>query len=122
MKSTLRRLIATLLIVTTSGFAWPHWASAGVIATDSVVASQSRDRVAAALARADVRTQLEAYGVRPADVEARLQALSDDEVAQLAQRIDTLPAGGLLEAILIIGLIIVVLDIFGVTNVFGLKK
>jgi hypothetical protein len=122
MKSALRRFTAILLIATTSGFGWPQFASAGVIGTDSLVVSQSRDRVAAALARAEVRTQLEAYGVRPGDVEARLQALSDDEVAQLAQRIDSLPAGGLLEAILIIALIIVVLDIFGVTNVFGLKK
>lgn len=119
MKSALRRFTAMLLIATTSCFAWPHWASAGVIQTESLVASQSRDRVAAALARADVRAQLEAYGVRPADVEARLQALSEDEISQLAQQIDSLPAGGnLLFAILVVLVIIAVLDIFGVTNVF----
>lgn len=56
--------------------------------------ANDRERIAAVLARDDVRAQLVSRGVDAAEVEARLAALTDAEAAQLAQDIDALPAGG----------------------------
>ena len=56
--------------------------------------ASDRERVAAVLARDEVRAQLVSRGVDAAQVEARLAALTDAETAQLAQDIDALPAGG----------------------------
>ena len=56
--------------------------------------ASDRERIAAVLARDDVRAQLVSRGVEAAQVDARLAALTDAEAARLAQDIDALPAGG----------------------------
>jgi len=71
-----RRLIASLLIVSIAGIGLPLPAHAGIVSTDAALASAERDRIASMLERADVRAQLEAYGVRAADVKARVAALT----------------------------------------------
>src|SRR5258708_8231166 len=93
MIAQLRRLVASLLIVSIAGIGLPLPAQAGIVSTDTALASAERDRIASMLDRADVRAQLEAYGVRAADVTARVAALTDEEAAQLAGRLDSLPAG-----------------------------
>ena len=62
-------------------------------------------------------------GVNPADAKARVASLTDDEAAQLASKIDNLPAGGdgvgaLIGALLIIFIVLLITDILGVTHVF----
>jgi hypothetical protein len=95
-----------------------------MIGTESVAAAASRDRIGAALARADVRTQLEAAGVRPEDVQARVQALTDDEAVQLAQQLDNLPAGGngIVGAIVLVFVVLLITDILGYTKVFPFTR
>ncbi|HEY5899313.1 MAG TPA: PA2779 family protein [Burkholderiales bacterium] len=44
--------------------------------------------------RAEVAQKLVALGVDAVDASARVEALTDDEVARLVEGIDTLPAGG----------------------------
>jgi hypothetical protein len=53
-------------------------------------------------------------------VEARVAALSDEEAAQLAARLDELPAGGsdFLTIALIVFLVLLFTDIMGYTKVF----
>jgi cytochrome c553 len=72
-------------------------ATAGLVGTDQVAAPQQseRERVKALVARPDVARKLETLGVLPKDAQARVDALTDAEVASLAARIDALPAGGL---------------------------
>src|SRR5207244_13277519 len=94
MIARLRRLVASLLIVSIAGIGLPLPAHAGIVSTDAAFASAERGRIASMLERADVRAQLEAYGVRAADVKARVAALTDEEAAQLAGRLDSLPARG----------------------------
>ena len=111
-----RRLIALLLILS---LALP--AQAGMLATESALA---RERIAAALERAEVQAALAAYGVGPSDAQSRVAAMTDAEAAQLAARIDELPAGGIgiLGAALVVFLVLLLTDILGYTKVFPFTK
>lgn len=91
MKTTVRRSVASLLIVSMTALGMPT--RAGTVSTEDTIAAK-RDRVAAMLDRADVRAQLEAHGVSASDARARVQAMTDEEVAHVVDRIDSLPAGG----------------------------
>lgn len=124
MTNRLRSAIASALIVATAGTALPLPAAAGMIGTDAVTAAASRDRIGAAIAREDVRVRLEASGVRPDEVWARVNALTDDEAAQLAQQLDNLPAGGdgIVGAIALVFIVLLLTDILGYTKVFPFTR
>ncbi len=123
MKTTKKRVVAGLLAAALSAGAPPP-AVANIIATDAVVASTTRDRIAQALARAEVRARLVAYGVDPVEVQARVNALTDREAAQLADRIDTLPAGGdaFIGALVFVFLVLLITDILGLTKIFPFTR
>lgn len=99
-------------------------AAAAIVGTaDAVAAVQQQDHrgaVQGVLARADVREQMVALGVDPAEVEARIAALTDAEVATLATRIEGAPAGG--DALVVIGIVFVVLMILEFTGVIDIFK
>ena len=123
----MRRVISIFLIVSLAGMGLPLPAQAGMLPTDSVVASPAKDRVTTFLNRTDVRAQLESMGVNPADAKARVASLTDDEASQLAAKIDNLPAGGdgfgaLIGALLIVFIVLLITDILGVTKVFPFTK
>jgi hypothetical protein len=88
MKPITRKAISGALILCLAAPVLPARAELiGAQATD-------RERIAAVLARDDMRAQLVSRGVDAAQAEARLAALTDAEAAQLAKDIDALPAGG----------------------------
>src|SRR5919201_1514651 len=127
--SQFRRFLAASLIVSMTAAGLPLPAQAGMLPTDTAIAgaSAARDRVASLLERADVRNQLEALGVNPADVKVRVASLTDDEAAQLAARIDQLPAGAdaagaLVGALVLIFIVLLITDILGVTHVFPFTR
>jgi hypothetical protein len=122
MISKFQRVIASLLVVCVCGITVPLPALAGMIETQSVATSPNRDRLASMLDRADIVAQLELHGVNSADVKARVAALTDEEAAQLAGKMDNLPAGGLLELILIVFLVLLLTDILGYTKIFPFTK
>ena len=112
-----RRTVAALLILS---LALPLPAQAGMLATESAL---ERERIATLLERADVRAQLQSYGVAPGEIKARVAALSDAEAAELAARIDELPAGGsIIGALLIVFLVLLLTDILGYTKVFPFTR
>ncbi|WP_332778216.1 PA2779 family protein [Polaromonas sp.] len=121
-----KRLIASVLIVSTTLMGLPLTAQASVVTTteamSSEVADANRDKVAAFLAREDVRTALEAQGVSSAAATDRVKAMSDAEVAQLADRVDQAPAGGILGFIFVLFLVLLVTDILGLTKVFPFTR
>lgn len=118
MLTKIRRLIASLLIVCIS---LP--AQAGMVSsTEAIGASGEHARILSMLDRAEVRAQLQAYGVDAADVRARVAALTDEEAAELAARIDELPAGGIIGAIVLVFLVLLLTDILGLTKVFPFTK
>lgn len=73
-------------------------ARAEMIGTDAMSvqsqAEQDRARVQSFLDRANVKERLQAMGVSGVVAKDRVGALSDQEVHALAQRIDSMPAGG----------------------------
>lgn len=72
------------------------------------------------LAREDVAAELARLGVDEAVARQRAQALSDQELAQLADRIDQMPAGaGVIEVLGITFLVLLVLEFLGVINIFN---
>lgn len=89
------RLIEILMLVclAIAGAAVLPRAHAAVIGTDQVVQSE-RERVKAALERPDVVQALKKVGVDATAAKARVDAMSDAEVAQLSNLVDLLPAGG----------------------------
>jgi hypothetical protein len=102
-------------------------ARADLVTTEQVVdakaAASDRERLAAVLLRDDVRQQMEALGVDRDEAMARLASLSDQEIQQVAGKIDELPAGqSFIAGVLIIAgavlLALVILDLVGVTDVF----
>jgi hypothetical protein len=116
----IRRCISLLLVLC---IALPLPSQAGMIATDAV-AGAPRAKIERLLERADVQSRLQALGVDPAQVRARVAALSDDEAASLAARIDSAPAGGIdiLGAILLVFIVLLITDILGFTKVFPFTK
>jgi len=112
MKNIVVRYICRMLIVCMSAFPFSTYAS--MVGTDQVAAAAqaggARDKVLTFLERGEVRNQLQSLGISPAAAQARVNAMSDAEVASVAGRIDTLPAGGFSgwaagAALIIIGLI-----------------
>jgi hypothetical protein len=102
-------------------------ARAGLVTTEQVVdataAASDRERLAAVFLRDDVRQQMEALGVDRDEAMARLASLSDQEIQQIAGKIDELPAGqSFIAGVLIVAgavlLALVILDLVGVTDVF----
>jgi hypothetical protein len=121
--SRFRRAIAALLVVCLSG-AGIAPAYAGIVSSETVVAGSARSHVASVLQRTEVRARLQALGVDPSQVQARVAALSDDEAAQLAARLDELPAGGsdFLAIALIVFLVLLFTDIMGYTKIFPFTR
>jgi hypothetical protein len=102
-------------------------AHAGMVGTEAVVnaaqAQQDRERLHSALSRDDVQAQLLARGVDPAQVQARVDSLTDEEMQTLATNMDQLPAGGsVVGALVLIFLVLLVTDLLGLTNVFPFVK
>lgn len=106
-------------------------AQAGVVTTDQVIAQSAqagdRDRVKSFLAREEIRSQMESLGVDPDEATRRVDGLSDDELSRIAGQIDQMPAGGdvfilVIAAGLALLLLLVVLDLLGVTDVFPVIK
>jgi len=99
-------------------------ASAGVIGTQDYLSAEARAGhladISAAISRADVQAQLVSLGVDPANAVTRAAALSDAELAQVAQEINNLPAGGdsFLAIIGIVFLVLMILELTGVIDIF----
>ena len=124
----LRRCVALVLAVVMFVVSRPLGAAqAALIRTQELLAAgdgaADRARVLAFLDRAEVREQIAALGVDPNEAAARIAALSDAQVREIAGQLDQLPAGqsavgAVVGAILIIFLVLLVTDLLGLTNVF----
>jgi hypothetical protein len=124
----LRRGVALVLAVAMFVVSMPLGvANAALVSTEQVLAGEGgaadRARVLAFLERDEVREQIVALGVDPNEAAARVRALSDAQVREIAGQLDQLPAGQsaigvVVGAILIIFLVLLVTDLLGLTDVF----
>ncbi len=106
-------------------------AQAKMVTTDQVIEqstpSDDRAQVRDFLMREDVQQQLTRLGVDPEEAAHRVASLSDEEVQQIAGRLDELPAGEgavgiVVGAALIIFLVLLVTDLLGLTDVYPFVK
>ena len=89
-------------------------------AVEASTRAQDLAAVNAALARAEVRAQFAALGVDPAQVDARVAALTDAELRQLSTQMADLPAGAdsALAIIGVVFLVLLILELVGVIDIF----
>jgi hypothetical protein len=88
-------------------------AHAGMIGTEAAQAQDERIRVKALLERPELAKGLEKMGLTPSEAVARIDALGDGEVLQLAGRLDAAIAAGQIsnETLLLIIILVLVLII-----------
>lgn len=120
-------LIVALVLGSLPVAAAPMNPGSDLVTTQDVLNAErsqgDRERIHAVLARDDVQEQLVAQGVDPAEVEARVAALSDAEAAQMADQLEQLPAGAsVVGALFAVFVILLVTDILGLTNVFPFTR
>jgi hypothetical protein len=86
-------------------------AQAGMIGTGQIAQTSQAERGAVLnfVTRGDVASQLQAFGLDPATARDRVAAMTDDEVRQLAGRINTAPAGADVAGLLLLIVVIAVI-------------
>lgn len=125
----IQRLLAVVLSASILNVTAIQSAQAALVSTEEAAriasvsqAESGHARLAAALARDDVRAEMLRQGVDPVLAQERIAALTDDEATRLADQIDSAPAGGIIGAILLVFFVLLVTDILGLTKVFPFTR
>jgi hypothetical protein len=84
---------------------------ASMVGTSEVMNQSERVQLVNMLEREDVQRQLIGQGVDPADALARVNQMSDEEVAKLNGQLENLPAGAGLSSVDLLLIIIILLII-----------
>ena len=89
---------------------------AGIVTTDELAAPNQteveKSKIQTFMDRADVKDRLQALGVNEPSAKDRVAAMTDQEVHAMAQKIDSMPAGGTLsdrDLLLILVLVLLLL-------------
>jgi hypothetical protein len=87
----------------------------------------NRENLKILLAKPEVQKKLLEWGMTQEEVQETLDSLTDAEIADLANKINDLPAGGngvgaVVGAVLIVFLVLLITDLLGYTNVFPFVK
>ena len=121
--TTMKRVMALLVsLAMLSTYSLPAYS--GVVTTEQLIQQQleymDRDQLVSLLDRSEVRQQLIDRGVDPEYARQRIAALSDAQIEQIKSEIDQLPAGsGVVGILIAVLLVLIILDIVGVTNIFS---
>ncbi|MCB4435499.1 PA2779 family protein [Alteromonas sp. McT4-15] len=96
---------------------------AEAISSDTVMQTQAahynKQQLIDMVSRADVQSKLVGLGVDSDDAIARINAMTDSEIAQLNTEINQAPAGaGIVGAVVTVLAVIAILDLAGVTDVY----
>ena len=100
---------------------------AAMVTNDVVISSAQATSAKAELLqiinREDVKEQLLQLGVSRENIEQRINLMTHEEIAQLNQQIEELPAGGdVLGVLLVVFIVFVITDIIGATDIFPFIK
>ena len=104
---------------------------ASLVGTADILATQeadmTRDKIKTFMAREDVANQLQAFGVGVEEAQARVDTMTAEEIQLLSEKIDEMPAGGdalgfILAVAVIAFVVLIILDLMGVTDVFTFIK
>ena len=95
---------------------------AAMSSTDTLVSvaelQQQRDSLSEQLLRNDVKQELLALGVNPADVTERVNNMTASEIQQVQGNLANLPAGSGLGTVALVVLILILLDVAGFIDIF----
>lgn len=110
----------SLSLFTTSMFA-------EIISTKQLMhASSSTATIDGFLAKQEVQAKLAELGVSSENIQARVATLTNEEIAQINQQIESMPAGGDIGGVVVvIGVILIILlitDILGFTRIFNFTR
>ena len=96
--------------------------NAEAISSDSVMQTQAahynKQQLIDMVNRSDVQSKLVSLGVDSNQAIARINGMTDSEIAQLNDEINQAPAGGVVGAVLTVLAIVAILDLIGVTDVY----
>lgn len=125
MKS-IQQYISVLLSVTLMSMSFTS-AQAAMISNDVIInhvqQGHAKTELLQTINRSDVKQQLLNLGVNPENIESRIELMTPEEIAQLNQQIEELPAGGdVLGVLLVIFIVFVITDIIGATDIFPFIK
>lgn len=104
---------------------------AKMVGTDEVIAEQrsdvDREKIVNFMSRDDVQAEMQSLGIDPDEAMSRVATLSDQEVQQVAGKLDQLPAGegavgSIIGAIVLIFLVLLITDLLCLTNVFDFTR
>jgi hypothetical protein len=111
-------LLSLLMLLASFGNAQAAIISNGQV-MHNLEQADSKQTLLQTIQRVDVQEQLVRMGVSTADIENRIDNMTQQEIAQLNQQIDELPAGGdILGVIVLIFIIFVITDVIGATDIF----
>lgn len=128
------RPVSLVLAVYVFMISGPHQAAmAALVGTETVLdgtrVQNARELVRKLMAREEIQAALAQQGIDPQEARARAAALSDAEAVRLADRVESLPAGGdvgalgiVVGTLLIVFIILLITDILGYTSVFPFTK
>lgn len=117
------QLLVVTLIVSLGSASILNSAKAAVVSTEQYLSIVDREaelaKIDVMLARDDVRRKMLDLGVTHEQAMARVEALTDQEIMLLSDRLEELPAGeGLLGVALVAFLVILILELLGVIDIF----
>ncbi|AOO65064.1 PA2779 family protein [Sulfurospirillum halorespirans] len=101
---------------------------AGVISAQDVLQeSHSSASIDGFLAKQEVQAKLAELGVSSENIQNRIASLTDEEIAQINEQIESMPAGGsaggaILGVLVFIFIVLLITDILGFTKVFNFTK
>jgi hypothetical protein len=114
-QSRMARWVTVMSVVTAMvvGSLSAQLATADIVGTDTLIQQQNgtltRDELQTLIASDEVKQQLIDYGISPGQATERVAALTNSELQHLSQYMDEEPAGGLVEVLLLILILILVL-------------
>ena len=132
-----RKTLSCLLIVCFCNLLWVStYARAEMIGTETVIGPgaehpSDHEKVRAFFNRKDVQLKLGTYGVSREEAMARVDSLTNEEVATLVRKIDQMPEGGYyndddfyIGFLVLLGVVIVliVLAVVGIIAIFKTRK
>jgi hypothetical protein len=123
-RSRLMSMLVTLCFLSVQLWLPAH---AALMSSSQVISEQQRadqqTRIVETFQRDELANLLGKHGVDSQQLGERLDRLTDQEIAKLATEIDQLPAGeGVLGVVLAVFLILILLDLLGVTDIFPAIK
>lgn len=124
--SLFRRLAAVLAVFHVLMVVQVPLANAAMIGTVEVLAEQQqqvdRQQLLSMLDDQGVQDKLQGMGVDRSQVEARINSLTNTELAQFNQQLQDAPAGGILGVIVLFLVIFIITDMLCATDIFSFIK